>query len=232
MKLVTWNCAMAFHKKSSLLFSLDANVMVIQECSQKSIEQIASFDGFTTVWFGNNPNKGMAVICRAPWRIDASKDFQLTWAANVKISGPLDLDLYAVWACAGRSYDDRYIRQVHLLLDQLERTGVGESTALIGDFNSNAIWDNKYKEHGHSAAVKRLADLGLKSAYHDFHKEAYGEETRPTLAFRKSRTQTYHIDYVFLDQSLLKAMSSFAVGSFDDWIAHSDHVPLLVGLVA
>lgn len=60
MKLVTWNCAMAFHKKSSLLFSLGANVMVIQECSQKSIEQIASVEGFTAAWFGSNPNKGIA----------------------------------------------------------------------------------------------------------------------------------------------------------------------------
>jgi exodeoxyribonuclease III len=232
MKVVTWNCAMAFHKKSSLLFALGGDVMVVQECSKKSIDQIATIEGLTAAWFGKNPNKGMAVICNGPWHISDSKDFGLTWAAHIKITGPFNLDLYPVWACAGSSYDNRYIRQVHLLLDQLEKIGIGQRAALLGDFNSNVLWDKNYRGCGHSSAVKRLAALGLHSAYHRYHGEEQGKEARPTLAFRKDRTKAYHIDYIFLSQTLLSTMSDFSVGSFDDWIKHSDHVPLIVNLVA
>ena len=219
---------MAFHKKFGLLLDLGADLTVVQECSRKSIEQIGAVEAFSALWVGRNPNKGMGIICKTPWRISTSRDFGLTWAANIKVTGPSDIDLYAIWACKGDRYENRYIRQVHLLLDQIEKVGMGENIALMGDFNSSALWDLDYRGRGHSAAVKRLSELGLQSAYHSHYNEEQGKETRPTLCFRKQRDQVYHIDYVFLSQSLLQAMQLVSVGSFDNWIVHSDHVPLIV----
>ncbi len=38
MRIVTWNCQMAFDKKLDAFLGLHADVAVVQECSEKSAE--------------------------------------------------------------------------------------------------------------------------------------------------------------------------------------------------
>jgi exodeoxyribonuclease-3 len=230
MKLVTWNCAMALHKKHEKLLIFDADILVIQECSREFIRQINRIDGWSSAWFGKNPNKGLAVIVRAPWNIREAKALKPKWIAKVIIDGPAPLELFPVWACTSERRAESYIGQVHLLLDILERTPSLTSTIIIGDFNSNSIWDGGRRINDHSAAVSRLRKLGMESAYHAFFKQTQGAEQHPTFWFTKNKKKVYHIDYAFLSEELFSKLKHVEVGHRKDWLPLSDHAPILVEL--
>jgi endonuclease/exonuclease/phosphatase family metal-dependent hydrolase len=100
----------------------------------------------------------------------------------------------------------------------------------MGDFNSNSIWDGKHGKRSHSALVERLRTLKFESAYHAYTKEPQGAETRSTIYFRKKQDAPYHIDYAFLSERLLCGLARVEVGTFQDWIAISDHVPVVVDI--
>jgi endonuclease/exonuclease/phosphatase family metal-dependent hydrolase len=99
----------------------------------------------------------------------------------------------------------------------------------MGDFNSNALWDDEFpKDRNHSALVRNLDSLGLESAYHAQYGEEQGAEKRYTFFFHKKEEQKYHIDYCFLPKAWRGALRNVSVGSFTDWKKYSDHVPLVV----
>jgi len=58
MRIITWNCQMGLDKKADALLSLNPDIAVVPECSEKSIVALQQ-RGFCTLWFGSNPNKGM-----------------------------------------------------------------------------------------------------------------------------------------------------------------------------
>lgn len=70
-----------------------------------------------------------------------------------------------------------------------------EPTVIMGDFNSNAIWDKRRKlARDHGALVNALAELGLVSSYHHLFGQAHGAETRPTHYFRWHEPEPFHLD--------------------------------------
>jgi endonuclease/exonuclease/phosphatase family metal-dependent hydrolase len=230
MKLVTWNCAMALHKKHEKLLTFGADIMVIQECSRKFIRQTNRIEGWSSAWFGKNLNKGLGVIVKAPWMIREAKALKPKWIAKLLIDGPVPLELFPVWACPGERRAESYIGQVHLLLDILERSNRSIPTIIVGDFNSNSIWDGGRRINDHSAAVGRLRELGMESAYHAFFKQSQGTEKHPTFWFTKNTKKVYHIDYAFLSEELFSKLKRVEVGHHKDWLSLSDHAPMLVEL--
>ena len=221
---------MALHKKHEKLLSLGADIMVIQECSRKFTKQINRTEGWSSAWFGRNSNKGLGVIVRAPWIIREAKALEPQWIAKLVVDGPLPFDLYPVWACVGIRRAEAYIGQVHRLLDILERTRPANATIIVGDFNSNSIWDGGRRINDHSAAVKRLRNLGLESAYHAFFKQTQGAEEHPTFWFTKNKKKVYHLDYIFLSEQLFPKLKHVEVGHHKDWLSFSDHAPVVVDL--
>lgn len=57
---------MALQKKADHLVQLRADIMVVQECSEKSVSALANSTKHQTAWFGTNKNKGIAVITAPP----------------------------------------------------------------------------------------------------------------------------------------------------------------------
>src|SRR4029077_19019552 len=94
--------------------------------------------------------------------------------------------------------------------------------------NSNSCWDREHGSKSHSVAVERLSRLGLESAYHIVSGHQQGAEKQPTFWFRKSRRAPFHIDYVFLNRSLLSKLKGVTIGLCDDWLFLSDHAPVSV----
>ena len=78
--------------------------------------------------------------------------------------------------------------------------------------------------------MQRLAALGLVSAYHQFYGEAQGSESRPTLHMLKKQDRPYHIDYCFVPQSWTAHIKSVDVGTYEAWVAYSDHCPVVVDM--
>jgi len=224
---------MALEKKLEALASLDGDIAVIQECSQLSIETLTASDGMTSYWLGENKNKGLGVLVRYPWKIVSSVPMGQEWIARCEIHGPVNFSLFAVWACRGpktEKGENRYIRQVHSMLDALKLNEPLQDFVIAGDFNANKRWDEEHRERSHSEAVRKIEKLGGRSAYHLQRNEAQGSEALPTIYHLKKREKPFHIDYVFLSERFQLKLSSVEVGKHDEWIALSDHMPMMVDL--
>jgi hypothetical protein len=156
------------------LLSLDLDVAVVPESSEKSIVAFRQ-RGLRTLWFGSNPHKGLGIICRQEWPIQALPQPEQEWIVPVEVTSPTPFTLVAVWACAP-SREDRYIRQVCLAFMAHPEWFNGNPVVVAGDFNSNKIWDAKREVGNHSDVVKFLDERGLVSAYHETFDESQGTE--------------------------------------------------------
>jgi exonuclease III len=64
MKLISWNCNMAFRKKADAILRHRPDILILQECEHPSK---INFDLHikapkSVLWFGNNPHKGMGIL--------------------------------------------------------------------------------------------------------------------------------------------------------------------------
>jgi len=230
LRIVVWNCRMGFAKKRELLYALEPDVAVITECSEDAAK-LWAVDGHSACWWGDNKNKGLAVLATKPWTLEVGKPPTQRWIAPVTLCGPIRFLLVAVWACpVGQIKELNYIVQVfeairrhrHWFRDDLP-------TVFCGDFNSNAIFRSRKVRH-HNAVVALLEERNIVSAYHTYFSEKHGEETRPTHYFRFQKADPFHIDYVFLPRDWIASLKKVTVGTYQDWRPVSDHVPMVVDL--
>jgi exodeoxyribonuclease-3 len=192
MRIVTWNCQMGLDKKVDALLTLNPDVAVVPECSEKSAIALRQ-RGFNSLWFGFNPHKGLGVICRQDCALRALPQPEQKWIAPVEVNAPTPFTLIAVWACQiGTKRADNYIGQVYQALTAHPEWFSQRPVVLAGDLNSNKIWDAHQKVGNHSAVVKLLDEHGLVSAYHDWFREPQGEESRHTMFFYRRDERTFH----------------------------------------
>jgi hypothetical protein len=229
MRIVVWNCKMALSRKRQRLYDLRPDVAVIPECAKKCLD-LCIGDGFDGRWFGDNPNKGLGVLIRQPWRIARVRNPANKWIVPLWIvGGSCDFLLVAVWAMPiERDRAASYIGQVYDAVVKHPQWFRGNKVIVAGDFNSNKFWDEKREGCNHSAVVRQLRKYGLVSAYHRFFSERQGAETRPTYYFWHHQDRGYHIDYVFFPKRWAARTSSVEVGAHAPWSKLSDHVPLAV----
>ena len=228
MRIVTWNCGMALARKAPNLSALNPDIAVVQECSKKAVD-VLSTHGFSSLWFGADPNKGLAVFSGKGFTLQAVDKPFGKWVIPVRVSGAIDFNLLAVWACpVGTKRADNYIGQVYRCL--VEQSGWFSKPPLVvaGDLNSNSKWDANRPGRNHTEVVRLFGDHGLISAYHTHHREKQRAETRPTYYFYRHQDKPFHIDYVFVPKGW--KLGSVEVGSFLEWGHLSDHVPVVVDL--
>jgi exonuclease III len=230
MKIVTWNCNCALRTKTAELDEFDADVIVAQECedparsSKEFLEWAADYQ-----WIGDNKHKGLgvfakksAVLQRLDWSDNGLQLF-LPCRVNDKVN------LVAVWTKRGSRPAFRYIGQLWQYL-QLHKDKMDSAPTIIcGDFNSNSIWDRKRKTGKHSDVVSELANIGIHSLYHDQTREKQGHECKPTMYMYRNIEKPYHIDYVFASEELMHSKNTeVEVGRPENWLNHSDHMPIMV----
>ena len=117
MRIAVWNCRMGFARKRELLYKLDPDIAVISECSGDSMA-VCKQDGFDSCWWGENKNKGLGVLARRPWTLESVVKMGLLprqkWIAPVRVQGPLEFLLLAVWAGrVGAAKEMNYVGQIH-----------------------------------------------------------------------------------------------------------------------
>ena len=232
MKVIVWNCARAFRKKAHKLIALHPDILVVPECEDPArCQEQAWLSAFPVWrWFGDNKNMGVGLFF--------SRDVEVTACAwydpAIKFIKPYTLKgfgrectLIPIWANNVHQPKTRYVGQVWHFLEKYGQQLAGREVLLLGDLNSNAIWDKKYRIGNHSDVVQVLATLGIESLYHAFYKVDHGREPEPTFFLYRQRERSYHLDYIFASQPLRQQLRDVQVGTFDEWMTLSDHCPVI-----
>ena len=250
MKIVTWNCNGALRNKTEALDTLNADVYVVQECENPALST-SKFQEWAGdyLWVGTSKHKGLGIFptkgntvqaCQwhgtfshfgvinsnpsSSWSTDALKLF-LPFILNDKYQ------VLGVWTKADHaevfSYTGQLWKYLQIHRDQLKRS----DTILLGDFNSNRIWDKPDRWWNHSDVVEELAAINLESLYHQQTLQAQGQETTPTFFLQRNLEKAYHIDYVFVSQNLMSC-SHLQIGNQEQWLGLSDHMPLTLEIEA
>ena len=225
---------MAFRKKAYSILTQKPDILIIVECEHPD-KLLFSTDipkPTDSLWFGKNLHKGLAIFSYGSFRFKTLENHneEFKMIISIEVTGNnYDFNLFLVWAHNTNDKEGRYITQVWKAIIHYGKLLTDKPTMLIGDFNSNVIWDyKKHKLGNHAGVVKMLEDIGIYSTYHVHLKQTQGKEQHPTYYMYRYKNKPYHIDYCFASKDLLEKVSSVQVGEFNEWIKYSDHVPLIV----
>lgn len=219
---------MALRRKLREVADFRADVLVLQECSRADAALLESIGLKLATWTGNNPNKGLALAAKPDLGLQAKPIRGMQWGIQGQTRRGSTLGIVAVWACATENSSERYIRQVHKLLDRGILKKMPRHSVLLGDLNSNTIWDRMHRELNHSRVVEKFALAGFTSAYHVLHQELQGKESVPTFYLHRDKKKPYHIDYAFLSTRLSQVLKRIDIGSPKAWLHLSDHMPFSI----
>lgn len=224
---------MAFRKKAEFILKHQPDILIVPECEHPDK---LKFNKGTPVpndifWYGENRNKGLGVFSYSNYRFNLLESHNPGFKNILPLSvtgGELDFTLFAIWANNPQDKDGHYITQVWKAIHYYDALLSNTKTMLIGDFNSNTIWDKAYREGNHSTVVEKLEAKGIFSTYHQFYGLQQGKEVHPTLFMYRHKDKPYHIDYCFASVDLIEKLKNVEVGLYADWAHCSDHKPLSV----
>ena len=146
----------------------------------------------------------------------------------IEVQGDDNFTLFAIWAMDNKDkWSERYIAEFWLGINYFSDL-LNDSTVLIGDFNSNQIWDSYSRIANHTDVVDFLDSCKIQSLYHRQYMDRQGKEMQPTLYMHRKKDKPYHIDYCFVSEKLIREGYDFSVGEYNDWITLSDHVPIII----
>jgi exonuclease III len=233
MKIITWNANMAFRKKAHLLMRYDPDIVVIPECENVEKLKFPSTEIIPNdiIWHGNNVNKGLGILSFGKFRLKLMDEHNHSFRTILPIKvtgGEKEFTLFGIWANNQADKPNQYIGQVWKALNCYEDLLSNTSTILIGDFNSNTIWDKPRREGNHSTVVEKLAGKGIQSTYHHYFNLLQSKEEHPTFLLYRHKNKPYHLDYCFASADFMSDLVSVKVGSYEDWNTYSDHCPLII----
>ena len=117
MKIITWNCNMAFRKKADLILAYKPDILIVPECEHpdKLIFKEESQKPTDVLWFGKNVHKGLGIFSYSDFRFQVLKahNEDLKMIIPIAVSGRgLNFNLFAIWANNPMDRDGRYVTQV------------------------------------------------------------------------------------------------------------------------
>ena len=206
MKIIEWNCNMAFRKKNAEILKYNPDILIITECES---EAKLKFGNLTPIpndfmWFGDNEHKGIGIFSYSDFRLDLVEyQTSFKYVIPFKILGKQQFNLFTIWAMDSKiNWYERYIAQVWLGI-QYFSTLLNDNTILVGDFNSNKIWDSKSRIANHTDVVNFLNLNKIHSLYHCQYGEKQGNESQPTFYLHRKIEKSYHIDYCFASEKFV-----------------------------
>lgn len=224
---------MAFRKKAEFILEHQPDILIVPEC--ESPDKLKFPEGIplptSTVWFGDNPNKGLGVFSYSHYKLKLLGCHNPNFKNILPIAvtgGKVPFTLFAIWANNPSDKEGAYVTQIWKALQYYEGLLSKNKSILIGDFNSNTIWDKPRRAGNHSTVVHKLAENKIFSTYHTFHNQQQGKEAHPTQFMYRHEDKPYHLDYCFASNYFIKKMTDVQIGQYHDWKQHSDHKPLSV----
>src|SRR6266496_5852553 len=103
MKIITWNCNMAFRKKADIILKHKPDILIVPECEHPDKLKFSNDTPKPEdiLWFGNNPNKGLGIFSYSHFRFKLRKTHnpKLQTIIPISVKGEhFDFTLYAIWA--------------------------------------------------------------------------------------------------------------------------------------
>ena len=230
MKIITWNCNMAFRKKVNMVLQYQPDLLVIPECEHAD-KIIFPRPPTSAIWYGDNPHKGVGVFSFGNYKLEllGCYDPSFKTILPIAVSGDnINFTLFAIWANNPHDKGNQYIGQIWKAIHHYQHLIKPTRTILIGDFNSNSIWDKPRRVGNHTHVVEKLGSKQIKSVYHHHFDQVHGSEEQPTFNLYKNPNKPYHIDYCFVSEDILLKLASVKIGSYNQWREYSDHLPLIV----
>lgn len=232
MRIVSWNCQGKFRAKFSDVWKLQPDVLVIQEC--EDFEQYNfkfEIKPTSKIWVGDRKSKGLGILSFGNCVIEKIESESAgRFVIPIRVFEEEEqITLFAIWAMDDKIQPrNRYIGQVWLALQEFEPL-LNERTILIGDFNSNTIWDIPKRKRviNHSEVVDFLSARKIQSVYHLLENQRHGEEDTNTFFQNRKPEKGYHIDFCFASENLIQRTSRFEIGKTEEWLWRSDHMPLV-----
>lgn len=235
MRIIEWNCQGAFRLKNKEVFELRPDILIVPECER---EEKLEFGKLTPkpndfLWYGDTGKKGIAIFSFSDYKLKLLKEFnpEFRYIIPLEVSNKTNsFLLFAIWAMDNKQNPlARYIGQVWNAVNYYQAT-LNFNTILIGDFNSNQIWDEKERVGNHTDVVNFLKNIRIESLYHKQNNEAHGQESLKTFFMYRNLEKPYHIDYVFASHDIIKNGYKLTFGNPTDWIDKSDHVPIILDI--
>ena len=232
MRIITWNCNMAFRKKASIIISEKPDIIIVPESESPeklnfSQNDIIPNDMF---WFGDNINKGIGVYSYSDFKISLLKehnpDFRFVIPLSIR-NNDLDFILLAIWS-QKPNHSDNYGLQTWNALNFYDDLLQNKKVIISGDLNSSSIWDKPKREANHTNIVNHLNDKNIKSSYHLYFNEEQGKEKQSILHLHRKINRPYHIDFCFTSTYFTNRLQRVQIGTFEKWMKYSDHKPLIV----
>ncbi|MBI3797871.1 MAG: endonuclease/exonuclease/phosphatase family protein [Deltaproteobacteria bacterium] len=229
LRILVWNINMAAHKKIALLRHLQPDLAILPECAAPDVI-VAKCPDFTFTdaqWQERSRHKGLGVFSFGNLRLTRSPDYDPRFAVflPLEVKGGQRFNLLAVWALNFRVGSGGTMPDA---LHFYRRFLASTEAVVAGDFNNSVFWDRPGKPTNFAGIAAVLSEFGLASAYHTVTGESFAQERQPTLWFLKRPHQGYHIDYCFMPRAWFSRPVSVWVGQPGQWLAHSDHAPLVV----
>ena len=225
---------MKFRDKAEFILQQNPDILIVQEC--EAFEKI-NFSRFPTLptsmhWtqYGNG-HKGLAIFSFGKFSFTVHENYRSDFSVIVPVKvtdGNTSFSLFGVWTVNTGKPGGHYIHQIWNAVEFYQSEIGSEKTLLIGDFNSNVVFDKKNSAVSHQNLVRNLSEKGLKSVYHTAHNQVQGEEAEPTFYLYRHADKAFHIDHCFASEDFLNRLSTFEIGKYEDWKAYSDHSPLML----
>lgn len=224
---------MAYRKKAGLVLAHKPDIVVVPECEHPDKLKFENKVPIPTdiFWFGDNHHKGLGVFSYSDYKFELNNihdpRFRTILPLTVKNKSN-QFKLFAIWANNPEDKGFQYVGQVWKAINFYSDLLTAKTTILVGDFNSNTIWDKPKREGNHSTVVEFLANKGIHSTYHKFFDQLQGKEKHNTLFMYRHKDKPYHLDYCFASNDLINKLSNVEIGRHAKWCKHSDHTPLIV----
>ena len=224
---------MAFRKKAAYILREKPDILIVPECEHPDkLKFPETIQKPTDIrWFGANPHKGIGIFSYSNYRLTLLKKYNPDFQYVIPISvtgGEYSFTLFAIWANNPADPDGTYVEQVWKALAYYKRELGKSPVILMGDFNSNTIWDRPQRKGNHSSVVELLKTNHIFSTYHHHFKQIQGKEKHPTLYMYRHKNKPYHLDYCFASSKFLEKLDTVKIGTHAKWSPLSDHVPIIV----
>lgn len=221
---------MKFREKNKEIMKLKPDVIVIQECENVNYFKYINHDSFEYKWYGENKNKGIGIFVFNQKIIKENLNNENKYIVEIETNSQIFKKIFAIWAMNDElNNKKRYISQIGSYLTK-NKNKIDEDSIILGDFNSNKIWDNDkpLKEYNHTDVTNILSEINMHSVYHTTRNEEFGEEKENTFYLYRNENKKFHIDYCFCHKSKLNIIKSFEICDYNTWKKYSDHMPIVI----